>query len=176
MRFGVLLSAVGRRSYGPLLLVVGLFSISPATVLPGMTSLAAAITLIIALQMFLGMPRPWLPRPILNLRIPRRPLFDFLDQARPRVARLDGVLLKQRWSFMSAAPFVSLIALCVAAAALVTLPLSIIPLAPLAPGFAVVLFGLGMTARDGLWLAFAMALTAAAFRLAWPLISSLIPG
>jgi hypothetical protein len=176
VRLGVLLTAVGRRSYGPLLLVIGLFSISPATVLPGMTSVAAIITLIIALQMFLGMRRPWLPKAILNLKLPRRPLFAFLDKARPRVQRLDGVLLKQRWSFMSAPPFVSLIALCAAAAALATIPLSIIPLAPLAPGLAVVLFGLGMTARDGLWLTLAMALTAGAFWLTLPLISRVIPG
>jgi hypothetical protein len=33
-----------------------------------------------------------------------------------------------------------------------------------------VLFGLGMTARDGLWLAIGVALTAAAFLLAAPMV------
>jgi hypothetical protein len=56
------------------------------------------------------------------------------------------------------------------AAALITLPLSFVPLAPLAPGIAVVLFGLGMTARDGLWLAIGVVLTAAAFLLAAPMV------
>lgn len=176
VRLGVLLSAVGRRSYGPLLLIIGLFSISPATVVPGMTTAAAAITLLVALQMALGMQRPWLPRAALNIKIPRRPLFMFIDKARPRVARMDGVLLKERFSFMSAEPFVILIALCVAAAALVTFPLSFIPFAPVAPGLAVVLFGLGITARDGLWLGLGMALTGGSFSLALPLISGLIPG
>lgn len=176
VRLGVLFSAVGRRSYGPLLLIIGLFSISPATILPGMTTAAAAITLLVALQMALGMQRPWLPKAALNLKIPRRPLFVFIDKARPRVERLDGVLLKERLSFMSAAPFVLLIALCVAAAALVTFPLSFIPFAPVAPGLAVVLFGLGMTARDGLWLSLGMALTGGAFWFALPLFSGLVSG
>ncbi len=176
VRLGVLLAAVGRRSYGPLLLVIGLFSISPATIVPGMTTAAAAITLLVALQMALGLQRPWLPKAALNIKIPRRPLFVLIDKARPRVERMDGVLLKERLSFMSAAPFVIVIALCVAAAALVTFPLSFIPFAPVAPGLAVVLFGLGMTARDGLWLSLGMALTGGSFSLALPMISGLIPG
>jgi hypothetical protein len=176
VRLGVLLSAVGRRSYGPLLLVIGLFSISPATIVPGMTTFVAAIILLIALQMALGMPRPWLPKAMLNLKVPRKPFFAFLDKARPKVARIDGVLLKERLAFLTTPPFVNLIALCVAAAALVTFPLSFIPFAPIGPGLAVVLFGLGMIARDGLWLSAGMALTGGAFTLALPLISHLIPG
>src|SRR5688500_18241055 len=68
VRFGGLLSAVGRRSYGPLLLIIGLFAISPATILPGMTTVAAAITLLVAGQMALGLKRPWLPKFVLNLK------------------------------------------------------------------------------------------------------------
>jgi hypothetical protein len=71
---------------------------------------------------------------------------------------------------------VTLVALCVAAAALITFPLSLIPFAPLAPGLAVVLFGLGMTARDGLWLSLGMALTGGAIGLSLPLISRVISG
>jgi hypothetical protein len=170
VRLGVLLTAVGRRSYGPLLLIIGLFAISPATVVPGMTTVAAVITLLVAGQMALGLSRPWLPKFVLNLKVPRQPFFAFLDKARPRVERIDGHWLKPRWEFLSAPPFVNLVALCVIAAALVTFPLSFIPFAPLAPGIAVVLLGLGMTARDGFWLLLGVALTAGAFWLAAPLV------
>jgi hypothetical protein len=170
VRLGVLISAVGRRSYGPLLLIIGLFSISPATILPGMTSFAALVTLLIAAQMALGFRRPWLPKSVLDIRVPRRMLFEFLDRSRPRIEILDGNWLRERWTFLTVPWFVNLVALCVMAAALITLPLSFVPLAPLAPGIAVVLFGLGMTARDGLWLAIGVALTAAAFLLAAPMV------
>lgn len=162
IRLGVLLSAVGRRSYGPLLLLTGLIAISPLTVLPFTTSIVAAITLLIAAQMAIGLKRPWLPKQVLDIRVPRKAFFAFLDNARPRVERLEGVILRQRWSFMTVPLFVNLVALCVCAAALITFPLSLIPFAPLAPGIAIVLFGLGMTARDGVWLAVGIALTAAA--------------
>lgn len=169
VKLGVLMNAVGRRSYGPLLLILGLFAISPATVLPFMTSIVAAVTLLVALQMAVGLKRPWLPKRLLEICVPRRAFFIFLDRARPVLDRIDGDLLRERWTLLTKPFGVNLVALCVVAAALITFPLSLIPFAPLAPGLAIVMFGLGMTARDGVWLAIGIALTAAAFVLAIPL-------
>ena len=73
-------------------------------------------------------------------------------------------------TFLSKPPFVNLVAVMCLLAALITFPLGLIPFAPLAPGLAVVFFGLGMVARDGLWLALGSAATAAAFWLVKPLI------
>lgn len=165
-----LLDSVGRRSYGPLLLVVGLFAISPATVIPGMTWFAATLTLIVAGQMALGLPRIWLPRKALQAQLPRDAVKSGIEKSRGFAKAVDA-LLKPRLTFLSKPPFVNLVALMVIAAALITFPLGLIPLAPLAPGIAVVFFGLGMVARDGLWLALGTAAMAGAFWLANPLIS-----
>jgi hypothetical protein len=170
IRLGVLLNAVGRRSYGPILLLLGLIAISPLTALPFTTSIIAAITLLIAGQMALGFERPWLPRALLNVRLPRKMFFQFLDHARARVDRIDGVVLHHRWTFMTVPLFVNVVALCVCAAALITFPLSLIPFAPMAPAIAIVLFGLGMTARDGVWLSAGIVLTVGALWLALPFI------
>ncbi|MGE0595652.1 MAG: exopolysaccharide biosynthesis protein [Hyphomonadaceae bacterium] len=171
VRLGSIVSAVGRRSYGPLLLVIGLFSISPATAIPGLTWASALVTLLIALQMAVGLKRPWLPKALLDLRVPRQPLFNFLDRARPKVESLEnGRWLRTRWAFLSAPLWVNFVALAVVAAALITIPLGLIPLAPIAPGLAVVFFGVGMTARDGVWLLLGLAIFAAAFAIAFPLI------
>ena len=163
------IDAVGRRTYGPLLLVIGLFAISPVTVVPGLTWLAALLTLIVAGQMALGLRRIWLPSSALNTRLPRDAVLRGLDKARPMARRVDRVL-KPRLTFLTYPPFVNLIALLVIIAALITFPLGLIPLAPLAPGSAVVFFGLGMAARDGLWLALGMAALAGAFWLAFPML------
>lgn len=170
IRLGVLLSAVGRRSYGPLLLLLGLIAISPLTALPLTTSVVAAVTLLIAGQMALGLERPWLPKRMLAVRLPRRMFFALLDRAKPAVERVDSALLRERWTFMTVPLFVNMVALCVCAAALITFPLSLVPLAPLAPGLAIVLFGLGMTARDGVWLSIGIVITLGAFWFAAPLI------
>jgi hypothetical protein len=146
-----ILDAVGRRSYGPLLLIIGLFSISPATIVPGMTWFSAALTLIVAVQMALGMQRTWLPRKALDMAFSHENVAKGVAQFRPWAKRVDRVLVP-RLEFLADPPFVNLVALFCVAAALVTIPLGFIPFAPLAPGLAIVFFGLGMTARDGLWL------------------------
>lgn len=149
---GDLLEQVGRRAYGPLLLVVGLFSISPLSVVPGMTWFAAGLTLLIAVQMLVGLPKPWLPKRALNMQISRRVLVSGINKSRPLAKAID-VLLKPRLGFFSQPPMVNIVALMVIVAALVTFPLGFVPLGPLLPGVAVVLFGLGMSARDGVVLA-----------------------
>lgn len=151
LTIGEVLDAFGRRSYGPLLLVIGLFAISPATIVPGMTWFAAALTLLVAGQMALGMKRIWLPRSALRAELPRAAVLGGIERGRGAAKRIDG-LLKPRLTVLSGPPFVNVVALLCIAAALITFPLGLIPFAPLAPGIAVVFFGLGMTARDGLWL------------------------
>ena len=149
--FRDILATVGRRAYGPLLLIVGLFSISPATVVPGMTWLSAALVLVISLQMAVGQHRPWLPKHLLDASISRDGLMKGISALRPWARRIDA-LLKPRLTFLAAQPFVNLIAVLCVAAALITFPLGFVPFAPLAPGIAIVIFGLGMTAKDGLLL------------------------
>lgn len=170
LTLGEILESVGRRSYGPLLLVIGLFAISPATIVPGMTWLTAALTLVVAGQMALGMPRIWLPKKALEAQLPRDAVKSGIEKNRGPAKAIDQ-LLKPRLTFLSKPPFVNFIALMVIAAALITFPLGLIPFAPLAPGLAVVFFGLGMVAHDGLWLGLGTAAMVGAFALSNPLIS-----
>jgi hypothetical protein len=163
------LDAFGRRSYGPLLLVIGLFAISPATIVPGFTWLAAALTLVVAGQMALGLKRIWLPRGALQAELPRDAVLGGIEKSRGVAKRIDG-LLKPRLTFLSGPPFVNIVALLCIAAALITFPLGLIPFAPLAPGVAVVFFGLGMVARDGLWLLLGTAFLGGAIWLAMQVI------
>jgi hypothetical protein len=165
-----LIDAAGRRTYGPMLLVIGLFAISPVTIVPGLTWLAAVLTLVVAGQMALGLRRIWLPRRALETKLPRNAVISGLEKARPWARRIDAVL-KPRLTFLTHPPFVNLIALLVIVAALVTFPLGLIPLAPLLPGIAVVFFGLGMAARDGLWLLLGILAVGGACWLARPFFS-----
>lgn len=168
-----LLATVGRRSYGPLLLLVGLFAISPITAVPGLTWLTAALTLIIALQMLVGRRTPWLPKQALDATVSRRLVIKGVSAARPWAQRIDR-LLKPRLTFLALQPFVNLIALVCIGAALITIPLGFIPFAPMIPSLAIVIFGLGMTARDGLLLLIGMAGVTAAAWFAWPILTPLV--
>jgi hypothetical protein len=150
------LDTIGRRAYGPLLLFLGVFAISPLTAVPGLTWATAGLTLLVALQLTFGMQKPWLPGGVQNIQIGSGALVAAVNAMRPTARWIDKIL-KPRWRFMSQAPFVLLIGLLICAAALVTFPLGFIPLAPLVPGAAVVLFALGLVAKDGVVLALAAA-------------------
>lgn len=169
LSLGEVLDSVGRRTYGPLLLVIGLIAVSPLTALPGTTWFVAVLTLLVAGQMALGMKRIWLPRKAREMGLPRDGVTRAVKACRG-VARGVDALLKPRLKFLSKPPFVNLVALLVIGAALITFPLGLIPLAPVAPGLAVVFFGLGMTARDGLWLLLGALVMGGAIWVALPLI------
>jgi hypothetical protein len=163
---GALMAVIGRRGYGPLLLIVGLISISPLTLAPGTTWFAAAITLLLSLQMAVGALHPWLPAPTLRLVVPSRVLGKISPRLRPWAIRLDAVLAP-RFTFLADPPLINFGAAACVIAALLTFPLALVPIAPLAPGIAITLFGLGVTARDGLLLGLSGVSIAAAGSLAY---------
>lgn len=155
-----ILDRMGQRAHGPLLLAMGLLSVSPATLVPGATWLLAAMTFVVAVQLFMHRPRTWMPRKALRVKVSHARLASFVRAARPAAMAVDKVV-RPRWRFFLEPPFVSLVALMCAVAALITFPLGLVPLAPLVPGLAIVFFGLGLTARDGLLLALGLVVVSA---------------
>ncbi|MEL7128178.1 MAG: exopolysaccharide biosynthesis protein [Pseudomonadota bacterium] len=151
-----LLNAVGRRAFGPLLLLLGFIAISPLTVVPGASWLVALLTLLIAAQVVLGLSRPWVPKRALEVSFPRTALVTGVD-AMQGTAHVVDQLLKPRFVFLTAPPFIQLTAVIAIAAALVTFPLGLVPFGPLLPGIAVLFIGLGLTARDGVMVLIASA-------------------
>jgi hypothetical protein len=162
---GDVLRAAGSRTFGPLLLVVGLFSISPATIVPGMTWLTAAVALLLSLQMALGATHPWLPRRVLDACISPSSVRQASDYVHPWANRLDR-FLRPRLTVLAERPFLNFAGVMAAAAALATFPLGLIPVAPVAPGVAITLIGLGLFIRDGVLLLFGGAVVGGAIALA----------
>lgn len=156
------LEVIGRRAYGPLLLIIGLVSISPATLIPGSTWLLAILTLLIAIQLALHKSTPWMPRKALDMKLSEDKLGKFIKAARPTARAIDKVV-RPRFQFLAKPPWVIVVALLCVLAALITFPLGLIPIAPLLPGLAVSLFGLGLTARDGILLTIGTLMMGSAF-------------
>lgn len=156
------LDLIGRRAYGPLLLLVGLISVSPAALIPGSTWALALLTVLIAAQLLFLRKTPWLPSAATKIKLSEPQLGRFTTMARPTANFLDTII-RPRLQFMADPPWVIGVALLVILSALITFPLGLIPLAPLAPGLAIVLFGLGLTARDGVLLLVGAAVVSGAF-------------
>lgn len=144
-----LLDAVGRRSYGPVLLLLGFVSISPLTIVPGANTITSLLILLISAQIPFGRKYPWVPKRALDFEFERKHLLSGVASSQKYVSWIDA-LLRPRLTFLTEPPFAQLVALICVAAALVCFPLSFVPLGPVLPGIAVMLFGLGLTSRDGL--------------------------
>lgn len=150
-----MLEVVGQRAYGPMLLIIGILSVSPLSLIPGSTWTFAVLTLLVAIQMAFNKRHPWLPKAALAASFPEAKIKSALEKVRPWTKAVDKIV-RPRLEFLAGEPWVAMIALLAIAAALITFPLSFIPLAPFIPGVTIILIGLGVTARDGFLLGIAM--------------------
>lgn len=143
-----LLRVVGPRAFGPLILLMGFVAVSPLTIIPGATWAVALLTLLITGQIVLGRDFPWIPEPLLRFSFKREHLIAGAKGARGWAEVFDRIL-QPRLTFLTRKPFLQLIALMCVAAALITFPLGFVPFGPLLPGLTILVFGLGLMARDG---------------------------
>lgn len=150
-----LMEVAGHRSFGPVLLLLGLVAVSPLTVVPGATWIVAMVTLLFASQIVFGRKQPWLPKKLVEAKFPRSLLEKTVNSA-AGVAHIADKLTAPRLTFLTEPPFVVGTALLCVIAALITFPLGLIPFAPLLPGIAIMLVGIGLTARDGVFLMLSM--------------------
>lgn len=146
-----LLDVVGRRAYGPVILLLGFIALSPLTIIPGANWLVATVTWIIAIQIVFGRHYPWVPKKALNTTFPRKFLISALDVGMPWAIKADK-FTKPRFTFLTEAPFINIVAIGCVLAALITYPLGLIPLGPILPSLAILMIGIGLAARDGVFL------------------------
>ena len=148
---GQLMQIVERRSFGAVILLLGLIAISPLTIVPGANWLVAAATLLFSVQLLFGARHPVLPKSMLAVKMPRAQLETFVRSLR-RTAHTADRLTKPRLTFLTKPPFVIAVSAVCIAAALVTFPLGLVPLGPVLPGISILMMGIGLTARDGVFL------------------------
>jgi hypothetical protein len=145
-----ILRALGTGSYGPALVVVAAISmLPPISVTPGLPAITATLFLLLSAQMLVHRPYPWLPRRLLQFSVSRDKLNGVVERARPWARRL-GKVIGPRLTFLVGPPFLNLIAVVCLGLALLTFILSPLPGGENIPAAAVLLFGLALTARDGL--------------------------
>ncbi len=149
--------AVGQRGYGPFLFVPAILEVSPVGGIPGVPTLLGIIVAIFALQMLAGRKHFWIPGFLGRRSVNGDKLQKAVDKMRPVLRFLDRVI-RPRLSWMTRKPFLQITAaLCVLCAALAP-PLELVPFASSLPFGAIALFGLGLTAHDGIVVVLGMAL------------------
>ncbi len=141
------------RSYGPLFIILGLFAASPLSAIPPTAAIIGVVVAALALQMLFGKRHPWLPRAIRRRSVSERKLIAVRNKLAPMLAFFDSVVSK-RLAFATSGVMRRIAAAIVFALALSFVPLEFVPFAGVAPASAVVLFGVAITARDGLAMLF----------------------
>jgi hypothetical protein len=89
-----------------------------------------------------------LPKSALDFSFKRSLLVQGVG-AGEKYAHMVDALVRPRLVFLTESPFVQVVAMICVFAALITYPLGLVPLGPLLPSLTVLLFGLALTARDG---------------------------
>ena len=145
---GDLLGAFGRRAYGPLLLIPAIVAVAPTGAIPGMSIVTGSLVGLVALQLLVGRPSPWLPPRLLRISFSRELLDRSIGKARP-VASWTERFIRPRLTFLTSAPFPQIAAIICILMAASMYPLALVPFGVALPGTAVGVIGLGLTSQDG---------------------------
>lgn len=145
---GDMLDAFDKRGFAPLLLVPGLLALGPTGAIPGMSIATATIIILVALQILVGADHPWLPQRAQSVHFPHDKLERLVEKSRP-VARFVDRFLEHRLTTLTDGILGRLGAIFCIAMAATMYPLALVPFGVTLPAAAIVVFSLGLAARDG---------------------------
>lgn len=157
-------------SFGPLLFLIGLFAISPVGMIPGMSVVFGTMIILVAGQLLLFRDAPWLPGFLRNRSFSKQKLEKTNERLKPWLRRVQWLVGKRLVVLVRPPAAQAIAAVCVLLA-VTFYPLALVPFGVALPASAVVLFGVALTAQDGLLALLGLVLSAAAAFLVvscWP--------
>jgi hypothetical protein len=149
--------ALGDRSFATLLFLFAAINCLPLP--PGSSAFLGLPTLIISAQMVFGQSKVWLPDFILKRPISAERFRQIVEKLSPWLQKTERLVRPRYWPFpdMLIDRVIGLIAFVLS-----VLLVAPIPLGNWLPAFAMALFGLALSERDGIVLSAAVATTVAA--------------
>lgn len=154
---GELRDRLARRGFGLLMIVLALPTLIPVLP-PGSAAFIGLLYILLSLQMLVGREVPWLPSRVSRIRLSARTITALRDRGVPFLRRIER--------FSRPRPLLVDERLAARAVALVVLLLGVILLTPLPflntlPALAVMLMGIGLLNRDGMFIAAGLLITTA---------------
>jgi hypothetical protein len=163
IKLGDLISVLGDRAFGISMLMLALPNAVGLGAIPGLSTVFGLPQIVLALQMTVGLERPWLPQWLLERTIARKDFDTMLAKSMPYLLRMEKVL-RPRWEVMSSYLAERVLgAVFVVLASIVSLP---IPLGNQPPAVAMALISLGLVERDGLFITFGLVVSVIAVAVA----------
>jgi len=161
-----LLQSLNSRSHGPMLLFPAILAISPLGMIPGMSIVTGTLIILIGSQMLIFSSRPWIPGLIANYSFSREKLTNSVKKSKGWVGWFEKVV-HSRLEFMAEGFVIYPVAILSVLLAVSFYPLALVPFGVFVPGFAITMFALGITARDGLVVSIGIALATLTPLLVW---------
>jgi hypothetical protein len=162
IRLADLLDEFGTRSFGPILVIAPIGSI------PGLPIAIGAIIVLLAVQIIIGSEHAWMPKRLQETGFDRHKVEAWRARWHKWLERIDRVVRPRLgWAVGGWAQWLASFCLIFLSATMV--PLELVPMAVTLPGIAILFFGIGITARDGLMMliGFAVTLPSIWFTIAW---------
>ena len=154
---GQILDRVADRGFGVVLVLLSLPTMIPVLP-PGASAVVGTLFAIIGVQMLAGARRPWMPQWVRRHRLSARTLLRLRTRGMRLVQRVERIS-HERWAFMRSAVAIRLLGLVIIAiGVLLFLPL---PFMNTAPGIAMLVVGIGIANRDGVFVFIGALLSAA---------------
>lgn len=157
---GAVVQTVGTRSFGPLLLLAGVLTVSPLSGIPGMPTLMGVMVLLVSTQMLAGRGCFWLPGWLVRRSVSRSKLEKALGFMQ-RPARFIDRGLRPRLHPLIGPAGERVIALVCTVLGLSMPPMEVVPFSVNGVGAILIVFGLALIGRDGVFALAAFALTLA---------------
>ncbi|MBD3765672.1 MAG: exopolysaccharide biosynthesis protein [Rhodobacterales bacterium] len=158
LTLGQILAAIGTRGFGPLLVILALFLILPVGLVPGMPGAVAVVLALIAVEILTGGRALHLPRRLRGRTLRSALVLGFVRRVRPWTRWLHRLLHPRLVPLAASRAGLAAVAVTILGVAAVIFVAGVIPGLPFLLAFPVLLFGLGLTAHDGLAVALGYAL------------------
>lgn len=162
------LGAFGTRAFGPLLVAPSVVALSPLGAVPGVPTAIGCLIVLVAGQHAIGLDSPWVPKALRERSVSTDDWDDARDTLTPWAKRIDR-LIKPRLTVLTKGVADRVLAVVACVAAMLMVPLELVPFAVMIPGTAVLLLGLAILTRDGVAAGLGACVTATA---AWIAVST----
>jgi len=154
--------AFGNRAFGPIMVLCGLCMLTPLGALPGVPPAFGIIVIVFALQLLFRRRSPWMPKILRKVKIPADKFSKVQSKVQPILAKIDN-FIRPRLHWASTGVMQILISVIAILVSLTFFPLGMFPFAVVAPAIIILLLGLGITARDGIFILIGLFLSLGVF-------------
>lgn len=152
-----IVQVLSSRGYGPLLIGPAIITILPTGAIPGVPDICALLVIFVSVQILMGRAHPWIPLKLKEFSMDRKKFTGVLEKVKPYSKVIDGYLYP-RLTFLTRNEVQPLIAIVSILLSLAIMILGFIPFMAVVPATGILLLGVGLSSRDGLFLLLSFAI------------------